>query len=71
MRKISAFIFGAALGGFLAAMVALLLAPASGTQLRSRLHGYTKNLVEEIRSAAVEKRQQLEEELAKLRTAQS
>lgn len=71
MRRMSAFIFGAALGGFLAATAALLLAPASGAQLRSRLQGCTMKLVEEIRSAAADKRQQLEEELANLRAAKS
>ncbi|MDZ4159947.1 MAG: hypothetical protein U1B80_09165 [Anaerolineaceae bacterium] len=71
MRRFCAFIFGAALGGFLAAIATLILTPLSGDSLRTRLIKCVINVTEELRNAATQKRAALEEELERLRTPKS
>jgi len=69
MRKLTSFLFGAFLGGTIGVLIAVLLAPASGEELRARLRDFGSKTIEEIRLAAERKRGELEAELAKLRQA--
>lgn len=66
-RFISGLVFGALLGGILG----LLFAPASGNILRERVNNYFIETSNEVRNAAQLKREELEQELAKLRGPQA
>jgi len=68
MRKFGNLLFGALLGGLVGGGLGLLLAPASGEQLRKNILGYVDNLKEEINRAADEKRAELEAQLQALRS---
>jgi len=70
MKRFMAFMAGAIMGGLVGATLALLLAPASGVELRTQLQERVEGLREEIRSAAAERRAELEEQLAALRAPQ-
>ena len=61
---------GAIMGGLVGATLALLLAPSSGTQLRTQMQERVEGLREEILAAAAERRSELEEQLAALRAPQ-
>lgn len=63
MRKAMAFIFGAALGGLLGGLTALLLTPYSGDELRSVIERGVENIQIEVKQAAQEKRAELEDQL--------
>lgn len=67
MKKIVSFLTGLVFGGLLGATLGLLLAPASGNQLRADLQNYTKQVENEVRLAAEERRSEMEEQLAHLR----
>jgi gas vesicle protein len=67
MRKFFNFIVGAALGGLVGATTALLLAPASGTDLRSQLRDRALRVQEDVKEAAAARRIELEQQLAALR----
>ena len=71
MRKFGSFIFGAFLGGAVGMFMAIMLAPASGDELRQRVRDFGNKTIEEIRLAAQRRREELEAELAKLRQPQS
>ncbi len=66
MKKAMAFIFGAALGGVLGGITALLLAPYSGDELRTVIQKEVDNIQIEIKEAAQKKRVELEEQLDEL-----
>jgi len=68
MKRFTAFFVGAMMGGLVGATLALLLAPASGMELRSQMQDRAERLREEIRKAAAERRDELEEQLAALRS---
>jgi len=65
------FLVGAVLGGLVGATMALLLAPASGEQLRSQMRDRAIALQEEVKRAAMEKRAEMEQQLAALRAPQT
>ncbi len=67
MRKFSAFLTGAILGGLVGSVLALLLTPMPGKTLRQQMVEYFENLASEVRRAAAERRSELEGELQKLR----
>jgi gas vesicle protein len=71
MKRVVNLFFGAVIGGLLAALVVLLLTPSSGPEYRDRLRSFMDKWTTEIRSAADQKRLELEEELSKLRSAKS
>lgn len=68
MRKLIAFLAGSALGGLVGATLALLIAPYTGEELRSK----AQNRFQEIRSQVVEagaaRRAELEQQLQALRS---
>ncbi|MEW6718251.1 MAG: YtxH domain-containing protein [Chloroflexota bacterium] len=67
MRRYSNFILGAAAGGFVGAMIAILLAPSSGKELRRRIGERTQQVRIELQEAAKQRRTELEAHLAELR----
>ncbi|RLD02850.1 MAG: hypothetical protein DRI56_13495 [Chloroflexota bacterium] len=67
MKKFSGFVFGALLGGVISSITVLLLTPSSGDDLRADLQQKVKDIQAEIKTAAAEKRVELEEELQRLR----
>lgn len=64
LRFMEGFLLGAAIGGLLS----LLLTPESGDQLRGRISAEVGRIQSEIRSAASERRSELESQLTSLRT---
>ena len=68
MRRLFSFFAGAIMGGLVGATVAVLLAPASGEDLREQLRERSIRLQDEIRSAAKDRRAELERELTALRS---
>jgi gas vesicle protein len=68
MRRLLSFFAGAIMGGLVGATVAVLLAPASGEDLRTQLRERSIRLQDEIRSAANDRRAELERELTALRS---
>lgn len=68
MRRFFSLFFGAAVGGFVGATLALLFAPSSGKQLRDQISEYTQEIVLEVNQAARQKRTEMEEELRQLRS---
>lgn len=67
MKKFTRFLSGMILGSVIGGISVLLLTPASGDDLRSELQQKVKDIQTEIKTAASEKRRELEEELQKLR----
>lgn len=67
MRKIFAFLIGIFLGALVGSTITLLLAPASGEQLRAQLRQRTQAVVAEVRQAAQQRRIELEQRLQELR----
>jgi gas vesicle protein len=69
MRKIFSFTLGTMAGGLFGAMIALLLAPESGQDLRSSLRARGQSFFGEIRQAADSRRIELKDHLENLRSA--
>ncbi len=68
MKRLLSLISGVALGSLVGATMALLLAPASGNDLRSQLQDRVQRVRDEIQSAASARRAELEGELKRLRS---
>ena len=67
MKKALSFLFGALLGGIIGGGLVLLFTPYSGENLRVEITNYTQRIAGEVQAAAKQKRQELEEQLNKLR----
>lgn len=67
MNRATNFLIGAIIGGLVGAVLALLFAPKSGVEMRQDIAEYADQVQTEIRQAAVNKRQELEAQLASLR----
>lgn len=67
MRRFSSFVVGALCGALVGSVAALLLAPASGEELRGQAQERFKEFSDEVRQAYEERVAQLEEELEALR----
>ena len=67
MQRFFSFLAGAVMGGLVGATLAILLAPASGAELRGEMRARAQRLQEEVKSAALARRAELEAELASLR----
>ncbi len=67
MLKILALAVGSGIGVILGALAALLLAPATSEQFKERLRAHYAQALEAGRKAAEQRRQELEEELKRLR----
>ena len=68
--KIMRFLEGLVLGGLVGASLAILLAPASGDELRGRIQSEVDRVRSEVKEAAVQRRSELEEQLSALRSPQ-
>ena len=68
MKKFISFLSGAVMGGLVGAVLALLLAPSSGEELRGQLKEGFGEFQEEIGKAMQEKRIELEAKLEELRS---
>ena len=64
LRFMEGFLLGAAIG----AVLSILLTPESGEQLRGRISAEVGRVQSEIKSAASERRSELEQQLTSLRT---
>jgi gas vesicle protein len=68
MNKILGFLIGILTGGLLGAALALLFAPSSGEQLRQDVRDRIEYVQSEVKLAAQERRVELEQQLAELRS---
>jgi len=71
MRQIIGFLAGAMCGAVVGAVAALLLAPASGIELRQQVRTRVDELLAEGRQAAEDRRAELEGQLAALKRPQA
>ena len=67
MRRLVGFIAGAMCGAIVGAVAALLLAPASGVELRQSARARFQEMLAEGRQAAADRRAELETQLAALK----
>ena len=67
MRRMFSFLAGALCGAIVGAVAALLLAPASGLELREGVSSRVSDLVAEGRRAAEDRRAELQARLAALK----
>lgn len=67
MRKMMSFLTGAALGGLVGAVFALLFAPTAGKDLQAQIRHQVEEIEIEIKGAAETKRAEMEAQLAELR----
>jgi gas vesicle protein len=67
MRKIFSFFTGMIMGGLVGAIIAILLAPSSGEEIRGQLQERSIRLRDDIKAVAEERRAELERELETLR----
>jgi gas vesicle protein len=67
MNRALNFLLGAAIGGFIGATLAILLAPSSGEELRSEIGMRKDRIRSEVVQAAADRRAELESQLAALR----
>ena len=67
MRRSFSFLMGALVGGLVGATTAILLAPASGQDLREQLRERAFKLQDEVKAAASTRRAELEDQLRTLR----
>jgi len=67
MNKFINFVAGAALGALVGASVAILLAPVSGEELQAQIKAQVEQIQLEVKNAATERRNELEEQLSTLR----
>ena len=67
MSKFINFLAGASLGALVGVATALLLAPVSGQELQAQLRDQVERIQIEVKTAAEDRRTELEEQLANLR----
>jgi gas vesicle protein len=70
MRKTMSFLSGSMIGALFGAALALLLAPASGEELRNQMQERADRVQNEVKAAAATRRAELEQQLASLRRPQ-
>jgi gas vesicle protein len=67
MNKTAGFLGGAILGALVGVVLALLLTPFSGDELRQQVRDRAQYLQDEVKKASLERRLELEKQLADLR----
>ncbi len=67
MKRTISFLSGAIMGGLVGATLALLLTPASGDELRTKMQEQAQRIQAEVKDAAAARRADLEEQLVILR----
>ena len=70
MNRVISFLSGAVMGALVGSTLALLLTPASGDELRSKMQLQVQKIQQEVKNAAESRRAELEEQLASLRKPQ-
>ena len=67
MKRLFAFLLGAASGALVGASVAILMAPSSGDDLRGEFRSRFNRLRDELQAAAAQRRNELEQQLYGMR----
>lgn len=67
MRRMFGFLIGITVGGLVGSTIALLMAPDSGEQLRAQLRSRGESFLNEVRSAADERKIELRQRLETMR----
>jgi gas vesicle protein len=67
MRRMVSFVYGIMLGGLIGITVGLLLAPATGEELRGQMMERAQQVQLDVKNAAAARRAELEQQLATLR----
>jgi gas vesicle protein len=67
MNRYLSFLVGGIIGGLVGATFAILLAPASGEELRGQIRQRAITLQDDVKTAAAQRRAELEEQLAALK----
>lgn len=67
MKRMFGFLIGITVGGMVGSTIALLMAPDSGEELRSRLRQRGQDFFYEVRHAADERRIELRQKLNDMR----
>ncbi len=67
MNKIINFVAGATLGALVGATAAILLAPMSGEELQTQIKDQVEQIQLEVKTAASDRRAELEDQLSTLR----
>ena len=67
MNKFFNFIAGATIGALVGASVAILLAPTSGEELQAQIKSQVDQIQLEVKTAATNRRSELENQLSTLR----
>jgi gas vesicle protein len=67
MRRMVSFVYGIMLGGLIGITVGLLLAPATGEELRGQMIERAQQVQLDVKNAAAARRAELEQQLATLR----
>lgn len=70
MNRILSFFAGVVSGALVGATIAILLAPVSGEELRIQIQERSAYIQDEVKKAAAERRTELQEQLAALRSPQ-
>ena len=71
MSKTSSYFKGLFWGGLIASAIVLLYTPYKGEELKARAKDYLDNVKKEVKEAGDEKRREMEEELAFLRSGKA
>lgn len=71
MKRIWSFFSGAVMGALVGATLAILLAPASGEDMRSQMRQRIDQLQGELKDAAQTRRIELERQIASMRQPKS
>jgi len=71
MNRVISFMSGAIMGALVGATLAILLTPASGEEIRTRMQDQIQKIQEEIKTATESRRAELEDQLAALRKPQT
>jgi len=70
MNRAISFLSGAVMGALVGATLAILLTPASGEELRTRMQEQSQKIQEEVKAATANRRAELEAQLETLRKPQ-
>lgn len=68
MKGFMSFLQGIILGTLVGSTVAILLAPSSGEELRNQMQERAEKIQNEVKRASEEKRMEMEQQLASLRS---
>jgi gas vesicle protein len=71
MRKFFSFVAGSISGALVGSVVALLMAPSSGDELRGSAQSRLDGFLNEVRRASAERRAELEAELEMLKRGEA